>query len=125
MASLAEDRDEIRDLFARYCLYIDTGASDDWADLFAEDGELAGVGEPVVGRDALAAFAAAVAAGSGGMHHLVLNEVIDVDGDHAAARSSIVMIAGSSVGLTGRYEDTLRRVDGRWRLARRLLHRDG
>lgn len=125
MASLAEDRDAIRDLFARYCFYVDTGAADDWAGTFAEDGEfhLAG-GDPIAGRDALRAFAAGMGAG-GSMHHVVANEIIDVDGDRATCRASILVMSGGQMVASGRYEDTLRRFDGKWVIATRRFTPDG
>ena len=42
MPTLTEDRDAIRDLFARYCMYVDSGASKEWAATFTEDGEFRG-----------------------------------------------------------------------------------
>jgi ketosteroid isomerase-like protein len=126
MPSLAEDRDEIRDLFARYCLHIDAGAGavDAWADLFTQDGVF-GIGpEPLVGRAALVDFATNLAAGGGGLHHVVANEVIEVDGDVARSQASIVVLRGGQVSSSGRYVDVLRRVDGAWRIAERAFTRD-
>jgi hypothetical protein len=38
MSTLVENRDAIRDLFARYRLYFDTGAVEEWAATFTADG---------------------------------------------------------------------------------------
>lgn len=123
MPTLADDRDEIRDVLARYCLYIDTGAVDAWAELFTEDGVFAGVADtPMVGREALAKFAESIA--PRGLHHVVSNEVIEVDGDKAACRASVLVFSNRSVVTSGRYEDDLVRVDGSWRLARRTFTPD-
>jgi uncharacterized protein (TIGR02246 family) len=123
--TLADDRDAIRDLYARYVHSFDTGAAETFASLYTEDGVLVGGGadgEDVVGRAALKAFAGALAPGSG--HRLSVNHVIDVDGDSAVCRSSIVIIAGTAVMSTGRVTDELRRVDGGWRIARRTFTLD-
>lgn len=123
MPTLAEDRDAIRDLFARYCRYIDTGAVDEWAATFTENGEFLGAGEPLLGRVALRAFASQLPAGT--LHHMVLNEAIDVVGDSAICRSSVVVAANGAIVVIGRSDDELRRVDGAWRIARRTFVSDG
>ena len=59
MPTITEDRDAIRDVFARYCQYIDAARGDEWATLFTEDAEFDHrMGDPVVGRDALVGDAA-------------------------------------------------------------------
>ena len=122
MATVAEDRDAIRDLLARYCLYADTGAADEWVEIYTEDGRFEGNGDPVVGRDALRAFASSFAASS--MHRVVANEVIEVSGDSAVCRSSILLTAGQRIVMSGRVRDELRRVGGRWHIARRQFTAD-
>lgn len=81
-----------------------------------------GSGGDVVGREALEAFAAGVAPGS--VHRLSVNHVIDVDGDTAECRSSIVTLAGGTVISAGRVDDEFRRIDGAWRIARRTFTPD-
>ncbi|WP_051683977.1 nuclear transport factor 2 family protein [Blastococcus sp. URHD0036] len=123
--SLADDRDAIRDLYARYVLSLDTGDAATFASLYAEDGVFVGGGtggDDVVGREALLEFAAGLAVGS--THRLSLNHVIDVDGDTAGCRSSIVVLAGTAVVSAGRVHDEFRRVDGAWRIARRTFTPD-
>jgi uncharacterized protein (TIGR02246 family) len=117
MPTLADDRDAVRDLFARYCLYIDTGAADEWAATFTDDGEFVVGDDPVVGREALRAFALSLPTGS--MHHMVVNEAIDIDGDSAICRSSVLVTSKGVVLTTGRSEDELRRAGSSWRIARR------
>ena len=121
MASTSEDRDEIRDLFARYCVHMDAGEAAEWAALFTEDGVFDMGTGPIVGREALAVFAGSI---GGSMHHMVMNEVIDVDGDVASSHVSLLVVAGGQLSTTGRYRDTLRREDGRWHLAKRTLTLD-
>lgn len=125
MPTLADDRDAIRDVYARYMLALDTGAAADFAALYADDGVLVGGGSggaDVAGREALEAFAAGLAPGS--VHRLSLNHVIEVDGDAARCRSSIVVLAGTAVVSAGRVSDEFCRVDGAWRIARRTYTPD-
>ncbi len=125
--TLAEDRDAIRDVYARYVLALDDGEVADFAALYAEDGVFVGGGtggDDVVGRSELEAFADGLGPGSEAVHRLSLNHVIDVDGDTAVCRSSIVVLAGTAVISAGRVLDELRRVDGAWRIARRVFTPD-
>ncbi|WP_456551390.1 nuclear transport factor 2 family protein [Blastococcus sp. SYSU D00813] len=121
----AEDRDAIRDVYARYVSALDAGDAATFASLYTDDGVFVGGGtggDDVVGRDALEAFAAGLRPGS--VHRLSLNHVIDVDGDTATCRSSIVVLAGAAVVSAGRVLDEFRRVGGAWRIARREFTAD-
>jgi uncharacterized protein (TIGR02246 family) len=124
MASISEDRDAIRDLYARYCFHIDTGTAEQWAALFTPQGEFGGVGDPVIGTEALTAFASGSLASGMNTHHLVTNEVIDVQGDSATGSASLALYMSGSPALIGRYQDSLERVDGQWRFASRLFVAD-
>ena len=68
MASTSEDRDEIRDLFARYCVHMDAGEAAEWAALFTEDGVFDMGTGPIVGREtelaAVQQFVAQTASGT-------------------------------------------------------------
>jgi len=122
MVTSPDDRDAIRELLALYCWYIDTGVAEEWADLYTEDGRFEGNGAPIVGREALRAFASTLDSGS--MHRMVTNEVIDVDDGDATCRSSILITSGGTIVMTGRVYDELRRVGGRWRIAHRRFTAD-
>jgi uncharacterized protein (TIGR02246 family) len=122
MPTLAEDRDAIRDLFARYCLYVDTGAVEEWAATFTEDGEFMTGHDTLVGTEALKSFAAALPAGM--LHHMTMNETIQVDGDNATCQASVFVTTKGTVVTTGRSVDELRRIDGSWRIARRTYSAD-
>jgi SnoaL-like protein len=122
MPTLNEDRDAIRDLFARYCLYVDTGAAEQWAATFTEDGEFLTDRVTLVGRDSLKSFAASLP--PGGLHHMVTNQAIDIDGDTATCRASVLVTSKGVIVTTGRSLDELRRVDSCWRIVRRTYTPD-
>jgi uncharacterized protein (TIGR02246 family) len=120
--SLAEDRDAIRDVYARYVQSLDTGESAAFAALYTDDGVFVGGGtggDDVVGRAALEEFAAGLNTGS--VHRLSLNHLIEVEGDTAVCRSSMVVLSGTIVVSAGRVTDELCRVDGSWRIGRRTF----
>ena len=122
MATISEDRDEIRDLYARYCLYFDRGAAAEWAAIYTEDGEFVGSGQHVRGRQALEDFLATLPAST--RHRITCNHVIDIDHDRAVCTSSVLLLDGGAIVSSGRAVDELQRVDGRWHIARRLFDPD-
>ena len=122
MATTSEDRDEIRDLYARYCLSFDRGAAAEWAAMYTDDGEFVGAGQHLVGRQALEDFLAELPTST--RHRITCNHVIDVDRDRAACTSSVVLLDGGAIVSTGRAVDELQRIDGRWHIARRVFEPD-
>jgi uncharacterized protein (TIGR02246 family) len=64
---------------------------------------------------------------NGSDYHLVSNIEVDVDGDHAKARSRHLMMTRDKTGhptptLAGYYEDDFVREDGRWKILHRVDH---
>jgi ketosteroid isomerase-like protein len=130
MASPLEDKDAIRELMARYCFHIDAAEFEEWLQLFTEDGvfEVVNLGR-FAGREQLRQFLGSIPLTDGlpMMKHCVMNEIVEVTGDTAAARAYIVVVHGGehvSVRVAGRYEDRLRRVNGRWLFAERKAYLD-
>ena len=110
-------------ILASYCLFLDDGAFGTLAELFTADGSFSYAGAAVSGRaDIEAWFTSNQPPGRRGKH-LTLNALIDVEGDHAAVTSDYLWARSVdgviSLGLAGRYRDTLVRQDGRWLMARR------
>lgn len=111
-----EDIEEIRTLTHRYAWYVARAENEQIGTLFTEDGSFEAVGSEnvkVQGRETLVAFLARLKAD--GSVPLVLNHIIDVDGD--AARSVCKMFSpwqNDKGAFYGFYEDTLKRVDGKW-----------
>ena len=121
-----EDRIVIQELYAEYNFAIDDGRADDFAACFTADGVLdVGYGDPTTGTEALAAFAAATNQLMPGMRHQVTNLVLEGRGDDATGRAYLYTYRATAEGhqviLTGRYVDTLRKVEGLWRFVERTM----
>ena len=128
---------EIEHLLYDYADLVDRGDLDGVADLFAH-GRISGAaaGSPVFeGRDGVRAmFERAVRIHDDGTprtKHLTTNVRVEVDEQAGTARSSAyyaVTQATSDLPLqvivTGRYDDTFHRVDGRWAFGTRVMHVD-
>jgi uncharacterized protein (TIGR02246 family) len=122
MSNLSEDRDAIRDLMARYCLYVDSGRGPEFASLFTEDGVFETGHGTSAGREALAAQAESMA--GLGMHHMITNHAIDVNGDEADVVCSAMVVAKGAIMMSARTQDHLRRVDGQWLIEHRSYTAD-
>ncbi|WP_423922679.1 nuclear transport factor 2 family protein [Candidatus Poriferisodalis sp.] len=133
MALTNDDRVEIRDLISRYNKAIDTGDADGYANTFTPDGEFIGIVGTFNGRDELRAFAAAYAieeqyAEFASAQHWVTNVVADGDGAEATVFSHLQMVKpltdGGRILLVGHYDDVVRKVDGQWLFAQRIVVSD-
>jgi hypothetical protein len=123
-----DDNEGIRGLLHAYCHHVDSGHADEWADLFTEDGTFDvqrgdfGLGDGhFAGRAELRGMASHFRADG---LHVSTNPMIDVNGDEATVSSYVLVLEGTTdprVRMAGRYEDRLRKVDGRWRFASRRL----
>ncbi|HVQ92973.1 MAG TPA: nuclear transport factor 2 family protein [Mycobacteriales bacterium] len=127
---------EIRSLLARVAQLADAGTIEEYLELFTEDAgwempanPAAGapadrrVGRVDIGAGVRARRAAGVQGPGTATRHVVTSIAVDVES--AAAVSYWMFFADTStvprlVSL-GRYDDRLRRVDGRWRLAYRTI----
>ncbi len=117
----SDDRLAITEIMATYCHAIDLGRWDDLPALFTEDcrldfGTLMGVFEGTAG---VRRFADTLRGIGIFMRHYTTNLIIRGDGERAHAESYVLAITGapgSSMPTTGRYEDELVKVGGRWRI---------
>jgi uncharacterized protein (TIGR02246 family) len=103
---------------------IDSKDWDAYADGFAEDGEFEIMGQRRTGRAEIVAGPARDLAKYDGLQHLVMNEIVDVDGDRAAGRWYAVAVhvpdgsdpgVHADVGLHYRFQ--ARREGDAWRFA--------
>ena len=116
-----QDRLDIQELMAVYSWCIDFGGWDALPELFTDDctldfGKLMGKHE---GKDAVRGFANMLKGAGLTMRHYVTNCIITGTGEEAEAKTYVLAFTGQLGSLTpttGRYEDVLRKQDGRWRL---------
>ncbi|WP_447762506.1 nuclear transport factor 2 family protein [Sphingopyxis panaciterrae] len=126
MADLPSDRDEIRDLLARYTYHGDRGRLDAMTGCFAGDGVLEYLGKAPKGP---AAIKAALSAGRRDprltfVRHHITNPLIAVEGDQATARSYFTVHSNFGPDHSGTYDDRLERTADGWRFAHRRVRID-
>jgi hypothetical protein len=133
------DRMLIRELMDRYGIVHDSGTPEEYAALFAPDGEIVIGGGPVVvkGREALMGqaqrdhdrFGETDADGrwTSIMRHLISNAEIELTGDTTAEGTCYVTTVvrkgdvGPAILSISRYVDRYVKADGQWRIARREI----
>ena len=124
MFGSAQDCDEIRQVIARYCHYLDSVQPNAVAALFSHDAVLDVAGSKFEGAEAIKAYYEQLRAvyDVRPMMHYVTNVVIDVDGEEATSQSYILVLNPAvtiAIITAGRYNDRLRRIDGQWRFVER------
>src|SRR5260370_12444732 len=90
-----EDREKVRELYARFCHSIDEGRYEEWVNTFTPDGVF---DSPVAGRHAghegLRKFTQALAAsemGNAVQRHLVTNLSLSLEGDRGTGLSNLTV----------------------------------
>lgn len=115
---------EILELFARYSQYVSDRRYDEWASLYADDGQMIGhEGVRGTGPQEMKDYIVAAHAGWT-VKQVTVNPIIDVNGDTATSTSDYVVyrkIGDEFVtAAIGRYRDDLRRTPSGWRFYRRV-----
>ena len=128
------DREQIRDLLHEYGRSFDERRLEDYANLFAEDGEWSAgsivARGPAEVLEMVRKAAEAIPAPPGCRNfHVMTNMMIEVDGDRATAWSRFSFIEPGADGSrnfsgSGVYDDELVRRNGRWMFLRRTLTGD-
>ncbi|HUY27471.1 MAG TPA: nuclear transport factor 2 family protein [Candidatus Binataceae bacterium] len=127
-----EDREEIRDLYARYADTLDNRHYQEWIDLFTEDGsfESTRFGKHS-GREGLEKFTRIYRDSLGGAQsrHVIANVLFTIDGDHGEGSCYLLYYhckeGRVQQSTIANYRDTLRRDGGRWRFHTRKVCVDG
>jgi SnoaL-like domain len=117
-----EDREKVRELFARFCHSIDEGRYEEWVGTFTSDGVF---DSPVVGRHAgregLLKFTRDLAASSMGevkQRHLVTNLIMKLEANRGTTLCNLTVYVTrdgvTQLLLIGGYRTELRKIDGEW-----------
>lgn len=119
------DRQAIDQLIAGdYPRALDTQDWEAYADVFTADGELSLQGQSAEGREEIIAFVSGLPDGER-VIHIITNLSYEIDGDSATGGAywQDIGMAGGAPGVlvAGHYEDTLRKVDGEWKIAKRAI----
>jgi 3-phenylpropionate/cinnamic acid dioxygenase small subunit len=132
LTGTAEDREQIRQLYARYAFTIDLGPYEDWVACFTSDGVF---DSPRLGRheghDALRKFTVMYknSAGDAQVRHMMTNVIYRIEGDRAKGGCYLTYYHSkngkASLEAIGRYDDELRKVNGEWLFQYRRVHIDG
>jgi len=127
----AEDQLAIQRVITDYSKFIDAQDYDAYAALFAKDGVWQNGATVRRGKDEIKAMLTGLFGTpppgfvNRESYHLVSNMEVNVDGDHATARSRHLLVMRGPDGspipeLAGFYEDEFIREDGRWKILRRV-----
>ena len=136
--SYADDRAEITNLSNRYMIAVDAGDIDTVMATWADEGVLEWVFGVEHGKEAIRKAMSGVGGGRKvdippdatsrpRMHHMIINHVIDVDGDTARTVAYWFNFTNNTpqndvqLMYFGHYEDELVRRSGRWLFTRRRV----
>jgi hypothetical protein len=132
LTGTADDREQIRELYAHYAFTIDHGPYEEWVRCFTADGVF---DSPRLGRhegqDALRKFTVTYknSAGDSQVRHMMTNVTFQVDGDRGLGGCYLTYyhVKGGKATLQalGRYQDELRKVNGEWLFHYRRVYIDG
>ena len=126
-----DDRLQVQDLISLYAYYIDSLKVSEWVALFAPDGVLDesefGMGRHA-GHDALRAYGQGISERVLHLIHLMSNVLIWESNDQMAKATSFAIVesmqkTGARARYHVKYEDDLRRLDGRWVIHERILRK--
>lgn len=133
-AAELSDREEIRNLLVEYGRSLDERRLEDYANLFSEEGAWEGGFGVAEGRAAILAMmqkslGTAPPDPARPNYHVMTNISVDTDGDTGTAWSRWTFYMKGAdgqavVGSAGRYEDTLVRRNGEWKILRRRTNAD-
>ncbi|MGH8012140.1 MAG: nuclear transport factor 2 family protein [Candidatus Binataceae bacterium] len=127
-----EDREQIRELYARYAHTVDHDQFPAWVKCFTEDGTFE---SPIFGKHSgprgLLKFTALYKESMGGarVRHVMSNVLFEVDGERATGSCYLSYYhckeGKVSLAALGRYDDRLRKINGEWLFESRQVTIDG
>ena len=130
MAMVPDDATAIANELYRYAEVVDAGRFDEVGELMEHCTFRYGDGDGPSGAQAIAAMYRDTVVtyddGTPRTRHVTANPIIEIDGDTARVRSVYMVLQQAPESpmqaiISGRYHDTLRRIDGRWRFVERCF----
>ena len=126
------DRFAIEDVFARYAHAADEYDAVQWLKCYSEDGvfEVAADGNRIqfIGKPALKKFIDAHIRLLPGTRHVQTNHLVSINGDSAAHRCTLSGMLSRPekvyIFISGTYESYLQKIEGEWKIKRRIVHVD-
>lgn len=126
------DRFAIEDVFARYAHAADEYDAVQWLKCYSEDGvfEVAADGNRIqfLGKPALKKFIDAHIRLLPGTRHVQTNHLVSIKGDSAAHRCTLSGMLSRPekvyIFISGTYESYLQKIEGEWKIKRRIVHVD-
>jgi hypothetical protein len=129
----ADDFVEINQLFAKYDFAIDNGDGEGWADTFTPGGVFRDPSWCAIGREKLIGVVGRnpqVGKDLGHRHVPSIGPIEYVDRNTAHVHSTVMVVSetgfgktGGGIQVTGTYDDTIVRRNGKWLFAYRLVKR--
>ena len=126
-----DDREQIRELYARYAITIDHSRFEDWVDCFTPDGIFE---SPIYGQfpghAKLREFTQSYQRSwdGGAVRHMMVNVSFDISGDTATGFCNLIYFSlkdgKTELAAVGGYNDQLRKDHGEWRYTHRKVHID-
>ena len=127
MALTYQDKIEIYELSARYANALDSGDLEEWLDTWADNGVWEGALGKYEGRESLAKLPADLGARIQGKRHVMSNFVITGDAELATQKCYLLVFErerSAELIATGVYVDTIAKINGVWKFARRTVKLD-
>src|SRR6201996_2701295 len=126
-----EDKDDIRELLARYCFLLDGYHLREFAALFAADGEWISRNGTAKGPAAIERLLRGLVpepAPGARRKHFTTNIIIELSGDRATVVSNFLVVrdspGGPVIAVAGTYDDTVVKIGGKWKFRSRKLSHD-
>ena len=126
------DRLEIQDILTRYAAGVDDRNFDMYRDCFAKDAEIVGFsGGPIIGADIWTEEVKSKLEAFDATQHLLGPQLVNIEDNDAFTRTDVQALhylkekPGETLTLWAVYLTNYRRIDGKWKITRHELVRQG
>lgn len=123
-----ENRLAVHELIAKYSHHVDNYRADEWASLFLDDGEMVGIPQPLVGRQAFIGQCEKLKQGPTEYRHSITNIYLEADStnDHAVAHAYGLVSDWAAtpplLSIFVEYRFDVVKLDEGWKIAELAIH---